>query len=117
MLIALYIITAMNVLVAAGFAVAGIVKPEAVVPGPSTLPSRIFALYAAARTLPLAIVVFIAMAAGAIVVVEWLAALAGVVQLADAVIGARQRDAGKTFGPLVIAVLQFLALALVLAGR
>jgi hypothetical protein len=74
-------------------------------------------LYAAARTLPLAIAVLIAIAAGATVVVEWLAALAGVIQLADAAIGARQRDAGKTFGPLAIAILQFALLALVLAGR
>lgn len=117
MLIALSIITALNVLTAAGFAIAGLARPELVVAGPSTVPSRIFALYAAARTLPLAIAVLIAIATGAIVALEWLGALAGVIQLADAGIGARKRDAGKAIGPLVIAILQFAALALVLAHR
>jgi hypothetical protein len=36
--------------------------------------------------------------------------LAGVVQLLDAGVGLFQHDVGKTIGPLLIAVLQFLAL-------
>jgi hypothetical protein len=49
-------ITAINVLVASGFAIAGLVAPQAILP-PGAAPgeaSFVFALYAAARTLPLA---------------------------------------------------------------
>jgi hypothetical protein len=50
-------ITALNVLVASGFSIAGLFKPEYVLPAGSvqTQASFIFALYAAARTLPLAL--------------------------------------------------------------
>jgi len=51
-------ITALNVLVASGFSIAGLFKPEYVLPAASvqTQASLIFAMYADARTLPLALV-------------------------------------------------------------
>jgi hypothetical protein len=110
MLIALYVITAVNVLVAAGFGIAGIVRPKIVTAGESTEASRIFALYAAARAVPLAIVTLAAIFWGDLNTIMWLGALAGIIQLLDGGIGLSQRDMGKTIGPLVIAVLQLAAL-------
>jgi hypothetical protein len=56
MLIALYAVTIINVLVAAGFAIGGLVRPSSVAPGQQTEASRIFALYTFARTIPVALV-------------------------------------------------------------
>jgi hypothetical protein len=105
------IVTGVNVLVASGFSLAGLVSPQSILPGadaPSDA-SLIFALYAAARTIPLALFVLLAIyrqSAKALVV---LGALAGVVQLLDAGVGVFQGDLGKTFGPLAIAALQLVA--------
>jgi hypothetical protein len=63
----------------------------------------------AARTLPLAIFVLIA------IFKDWrqtlivLAILAGTIQFLDFFVGLAQHDAGKTIGPLVLAILQFAA--------
>jgi hypothetical protein len=116
MLIALYVVTIINVLVSSGFAIAGLVRSALVAPGPQVESSRIFALYAAARTLPLALAVIIAVAMGNLTAVLWLGGLAGVIQLADGYVGWTQKDAGKTFGPITIAVLQFAANAWVVFG-
>lgn len=110
MLVALYVITAINVLVAAGFGIAGVVRPKVVTAGAPNEASRIFALYAAARAVPLALVTLAAIVWGDLNTILWLGALAGIIQLLDAGIGAQQRDMGKAVGPLVIAVLQFAAL-------
>src|SRR5260370_33140247 len=50
-------VTAINVLVASGFAIAAIIRPQLVVPAGSVLTeaSLILALYAAAHTIPLAL--------------------------------------------------------------
>jgi hypothetical protein len=104
-------ITALNVLVASGFALAGLFHPQAILPaGDAATPgSGIFAMYAAARTLPLAIFVLIA------IFKDWrqtlivLAILAGTIQFLDFFVGLAQHDAGKTIGPLVLAILQFAA--------
>jgi hypothetical protein len=111
MLTALYAITAINVLVASGFAIAGLIRPNFVAPGQQTEASRIFALYAFARTIPLALVTFAAMLWGPLVAVLWLGALAGLVQLVDGYVGLQQKDPGKTWGPVAIGVLQFAAIA------
>jgi hypothetical protein len=71
--------------------------------------SLLFALYAAARAIPLALITLAAIykrSASALIV---LGLLAGFIQLADAAIGILQGDPGKTFGPLIIAGLQFYA--------
>jgi len=112
------LVTALNVLVACGFSVAGLLSPSAILP-PSTSPttaSEIFAMYAAARTVPLAIITLATLGRQ-----SWtlpLGTLAGAAQLLDAGVGLFQHDVGKTIGPLLIAVLQFLALFnLVRAGN
>lgn len=116
MLIALYVITAINVLVASGFAIAGLVRPSFVAPGQQTEASRTFALYAFARTIPLALVTLAAMLWAPVIVVLWLGALAGLIQLIDGYVGLQQKDVGKTWGPIAIAVLQFAAIAWVAFG-
>ena len=105
------IITGINVLVASGFSLAGLISPQSVLPGADTPThgAQIFALYAAARTIPLAIFVFAAIYRQSARALLILGALAGVVQLLDAGVGAFQGDVGKTIGPLSIAVLQFVA--------
>ncbi len=111
--LALYAITTINVLVAAGFAIAGLIRPDFVAPGTQTESSRIFALYAAARTLPLAVITIAAMLGGPLIAIIWLGTLAGVVQLVDGYVGMMQKDPGKTWGPIAIGVLQFVALGAV----
>lgn len=101
-------ITALNVLVASGFALAGLLHPQAILPpGASpTQASGIFAMYAAARTLPLTVVVLIAIFKDWRATLIVLGALAGIIQFLDFFVGLAQHDAGKSIGPLVIALLQ-----------
>jgi len=56
------LVTAINVLVAAGFSFAGLVSPKSILPSGYALTeaSFIFAMYAAARTIPLAFMALIA---------------------------------------------------------
>lgn len=106
------IVTAINVLVASGFSLAGLISPQSVLPTAAeglSRASQIFALYAAARTIPLALFVLAAIYRQSVKALVVLGALAGAVQLLDAGVGAFQGDVGKTLGPLVIAALQFVA--------
>jgi hypothetical protein len=104
-------ITALNVLVASGFALAGLFHPQAVLPtgDVATPASGIFAMYAAARTLPLAVFVLIAIFKNWRQTLIVLAILAGTIQFLDFFVGLAQHDAGKTIGPLVLAILQLAA--------
>jgi hypothetical protein len=104
-------ITAIDVLVAGGFSIAGLVKPESILPGGevATRASSIFAMYAAARTIPLALITLAAIYKRSMAAVLILGFLAGVIQAVDAAIGVFQQDWGKSIGPLVISVLQFFA--------
>lgn len=106
------VVTAANVLIASGFAIAGIFVPKSVLPAgyDPTNASLIFAMYAAARTIPLALFVLIAIYRRSTSALLVLGTLAGAVQLVDAAIGAVQGDLGKSIGPLIIAALQFLAI-------
>jgi hypothetical protein len=106
------LVTAINVLVASGFSVVGVVSPLLILPAADSAnhASFIFALYAAARTIPLALFAFAAIRSQEPLALLILGGLAGVVQLLDAGIGAVQGDVGKTVGPLVIAALQFASL-------
>src|SRR5882724_5900727 len=108
------LVTAINVLVASGFSIAAIIRPEFVVPAGSvpTEASLILALYAAARTIPLALFALAAIYKRATSALLILGALAGAMQLLDAGIGLFERDVGKCAGPLIIAVLQFFAVYL-----
>jgi hypothetical protein len=105
-------ITLLNVFVASGFSIAGLVQPALIVPAGTTPDgaAAIFAMYAAARTLPLAAAATIAVIAAsspALLVLGWLAAA---IQGADAIIGILQSDFGKTAGFLVLAGLQVYAM-------
>ena len=108
------LITAINVLTAVGFSVAGLINPTSILPAGDipTDASFIFALYAAARTIPLAATTLVAIYKRSKLALQVLGTLAGIVQLLDVGVGLYQHDLGKSIGPLVFAVLQFLALYL-----
>jgi hypothetical protein len=101
-------LTALNVVVASGFSIAGLIKPELILPAGMipTDASTIFALYAAARTIPLALITLVAIYKGSAPALLVLGVLAGIIQFADAFVGLFQHDVGKTLGPLFLAVLQ-----------
>ena len=103
------VVTAINVLVASGFSIVAIVRPQYLLPAGyvSTQASLILAMYAAARTLPLALFALGAIYKQATHALLILGALAGAMQLLDAGIGLFEHDLGKCAGPLFIAVLQF----------
>ena len=103
------LVTAINVLVASGFSIAGLISPQSVLPAGyvATESSSLFAMYAAARTIPLALITLAAIYNRATAALLILGTLAGVIQLLDAGIGLFQHDTGKCAGPLVIAVIQF----------
>jgi hypothetical protein len=105
------LVTAINVLVAGGFSIAGLVSPQSILPAgyAPTNASFIFAMYAAARSIPLAFMVLIAIYQRSESALLILGALAGFIQLLDAGVGLLQHDLGKSIGPLVIAALQFVA--------
>jgi hypothetical protein len=106
------LVTLLDVLVASGFSIASLVRPDLIVPdGPTPNgASAIFAMYAAARTLPLAAAVILAITVGSPAALLVLGSLAGVIQGLDAVVGLLHRDLGRTIGPLVLACLQAYAM-------
>ncbi len=102
------LVTAFNVLVASGFSIAAIFRPQYLVP--AAVPnetSLLLALYAAAPRIPLALLVLGAIFKHATPALLLLGSLAGALQLLDAGIGLYEHDLGKCAGPLFIAVLQF----------
>src|SRR5277367_1687316 len=103
------LITAIDVLVATGFTIAAVFRPEVVVPAGSipTQASLLLAMYGAARIIPLALFTLAAIYKRATSALLSLGTLAGGVQLLDAGIGLFQHDLGKFAGPLFIAALQF----------
>jgi hypothetical protein len=105
------IITVINVLVATGYAIAGLVSPASILPAGEapTEAATIFAMYAAARTIPLAVVALVAIYRRSALALLVIGGLACLVQLVDAAVGLYQHDVGKTVGPLVIGVLQLYA--------
>jgi hypothetical protein len=102
------VVTAINVLVAAGFSVAAIINPQYLVPATApTEGSLLLAMYAAAPRIPLALLALGAVYKQAAAALLILGALAGGMQLLAAGIGLYEHDPGKSAGPLFIAVLQF----------
>ena len=103
------LVTAINVLVASGFSIAAIIRPQYLVPAESvpTEASLLLAMYAAAPRIPLALLVLGAVYKQAAPALLILGALAGAMQLLDAGIGLFEHDPGKCAGPLFIAVFQF----------
>jgi hypothetical protein len=103
------VVTAIDVLVATGFSIAAIIRPQYLISAES-VPTRatlILAMYAAARTIPLALFALGAIYKQATPALLTMGALAGAMQLLDAGIGLFENDLGKCAGPLFIAVLQF----------
>jgi hypothetical protein len=102
------VVTAINVLVASGFSIAAIIRPQYLVPAADpTEASLLLAMYAAAPRIPLALLVIGAIYNQAAPALLTLGTLAGAVQLLDAGIGLYEHDLGKCAGPLFIAILQF----------
>src|SRR5271156_1206390 len=103
------VVTAINVLIASGFSIVGIIHPQYLVPAESvpTQASLILAMYAAARTIPLALFALRAIYTQTTQALLLLGSLAGAMQLLDAGIGLFEHDLGKCTGPLFIAVVQF----------
>jgi hypothetical protein len=107
----LKIVTFLNLAVATGFSIVGMINPFLILPA-NTAPDKavtVFALYAGARTIPFAIGIV------AIFNKRWnafvtLAFLAGVIQLLDGFIGIYQHDVSKSAGPFVIAAIEFIAI-------
>jgi len=102
-------ITAIDVLIAGGFSIAGLIRPQTILPLESapTAGSFVFAMYAAARSVPLTLIVLATIYQRRVQGLVVLGFLAGVIQVCDCVIGVIQHDPGKAVGPLVIAALQF----------
>ena len=103
------LVTAINVLVASGFSIAAIIRPQYLVPAESvpTEASLLLAMYGAARIIPLALFTLAAIYKRATSALLILGMLAGGSQLLDAGIGLFQHDLRKCAGPLFFAVLQF----------
>jgi hypothetical protein len=108
------LVTAINVLIASGFSITAIIRPQYLIPAESssTASSLLFAMYAAARTIPLALFALGAIYKQAAPALLILGALAGVMQLLDAGIGLFEHDVGKFAGPLFLSVLQFVGVYL-----
>ena len=100
------VVTAINVLVASGFSIVGIIRPQYLLPAGSVPTQASLALYAAARTIPLALFALWAIYKQSTPALLILGALAGAMQLLDAGIGLFEHDIGKCAGPLFIAILQ-----------
>jgi hypothetical protein len=102
------LVTAINVLIATGFSIAAIIRPQYLIP--DSVPTKallLMAMYAAARTIPLALFALWAIYKQATPALLILGALAGAVQLLDAGIGLIEHDPGKFGGPLFLGILQF----------
>jgi len=110
----LKIITVLNVLVATGFSVAGMLNPFLILPANITTDKAItvFALYAGARTIPIVILTIMSVFSKHWNAFITLAVLAGVMQFLDGFIGIYQQDLSKTAGPFIIATIQFVAIYL-----
>lgn len=94
------VVTAINVLVAAGFSIAGLVSPNSILPTGyvPTEASLIFAMYAATRSIPVAFMALIAIYKQSRSPLLILGTLAGFIQLLDAGVGLLQHDSGNQSG-------------------
>src|SRR3981189_841608 len=91
------LVTAINVLVTGGFSIAALASPKSILPAgyAPTEASFIFAMNAAARSIPLALMALIAIYKQSEAALLILATLAGFIQLLDAGGGWLQHDPGK----------------------
>jgi hypothetical protein len=102
------LVTAINVLVASGFSIAAIIRPQYLVPAESvrTRASLLLAMSGGVQNSS-GLFVLGAIYRQATVALLILGALAGAMQLLDAGIGLFQHDLRKCAGPLFLALLQF----------
>jgi len=105
---ALATVTVLNVLISLGFAIAGLVRPEAILPAGMAVTgaATTFALYACVRSLVLAGFVISTVMTRDVSRLRLLGSFAALVQLLDAGVGVYQQDLGKIIGPLAVATLQ-----------
>lgn len=109
----LVVVTAINVLVATGFSLAGVFFPGFIIRGgEGSHTARVFALYGLARSLPLLLVAAWAILTTSLPGLLWVGALAGIIQLADAAVGTQTGDRYKVWGPLGLGALQIIAVFL-----
>jgi hypothetical protein len=103
----LIVVTLLNVIVAAGFSLAGVFFPGFIVrDGEGSHTAKVFALYGVARSVPLLLVVLWAAFRADATALIWLGLLAGIIQLADAAVGTMTGDRIKVFGPLGLGIAQ-----------
>ena len=105
---ALATVTMLNVLISLGFSVAGLVRPEAILPAGMVVTgaATTFALYACVRSSVLAGLVITTVMTRDVSGLRLLGRFATLVQFLDAGVGVYQQDPSKIIGPLVLAVLQ-----------
>ena len=110
----LKIFTVLNVLVATGFAVAGIVSPHLLLAAnvSSDKAITVFALYAGARGIPMVLLTIMSVFRKHWNAFITLAVVAGLIQFLDGFIGIYEQDLSKTVGPFIIATIQFAAIYL-----
>jgi hypothetical protein len=110
----LYLITAVNVLASTGYCIAGVIAPYTVLPAgiAASEAGFIFALYAAARTLPLAVLVLYTIIVQKKSALIMLAVLAGMIQFLDGFIGIYEHKIQQIAGPFILAVVQFISIIL-----
>jgi hypothetical protein len=105
------VVTGFNVLFAASLAVVGLVDPLSMLPAGSVANDAAFtfALYAAARSIPLAVFVLVSifMRFGRMLTV--LGFLAGIIQFADMWVGIYEGNLLKTVAPFLLGCLQLYA--------
>jgi hypothetical protein len=107
-------ITILNVLISTGFAVAAILNPVLILPAhtPAEKATTILALYAGARTIPIAALSIISVFRKHQDAFITLAILTGTMQLLDGFIGIYEHEVSKAAGPFFIAMIQFAAIYL-----
>ena len=98
----------LNAFVSTGFAIAGIISPQAIVPAGVGVneAASVFALYAAARTVPILAFVVWAVARRNVQALLLLGCLMGVIQFFDGIAGIISHDPSKVIGPWLIASVQ-----------
>jgi hypothetical protein len=105
------LVTGFNALVLASIAVVGLVNPLMMLPVGSVANDAAFtfAIYSAARSIPLAVFVLVSifMRFGRMLTV--LGFLAGIIQFADMWVGIYEGDLGKTLAPFALGCLQLYA--------
>jgi ethanolamine transporter EutH len=77
----------------------------------------VFALYAGARTIPIAVLIIVSLFSKHWNAFIALAILAGSIQFLDGFIGIYQQDPYKAAGPFIIATIQFIAIYLVVRNN